>query len=48
MIVGTTIIGFALVIAAACIVIAEGSIVDCQLADELRDVGDLAKETDSL
>lgn len=36
------IVGFVLVIAAACLVIAEGSIVRRQLDDELRDVPDLS------
>jgi uncharacterized membrane protein YraQ (UPF0718 family) len=38
----TSILGFVLVIVAACVVIAEGSIVRRQLDDELRDVPDLA------
>jgi uncharacterized membrane protein len=37
----TSILGFVLVIVAACVVIAEGSIVRRQLDDELRDVPDL-------
>jgi uncharacterized membrane protein YraQ (UPF0718 family) len=40
----TSIVGFVLVIVAACVVIAEGSIVRRQLDDELRDVPDLANK----
>jgi hypothetical protein len=40
----TSMLGFALVILAACFVIAEGRIVRRQLDDELRDVPDLARE----
>ncbi|MGK6323136.1 DUF2721 domain-containing protein [Sphingomonas sp. DT-51] len=40
----TSMVGFALVILAACFVIAEGRIVRRQLDDELRDVPDLARE----
>lgn len=42
--VATSLVGFALVIIAAVIVIAEGRIIHRQLADELRDVPDLADQ----
>jgi hypothetical protein len=44
----SAIIGFALVIVAACMVIAEGRIMHRQLDDELRDVGDLADGADGV
>jgi hypothetical protein len=42
----TSILGFTLVILAACFVIAEGRIVRRQLDDELRDVPALAREAE--
>jgi hypothetical protein len=43
--IGALLLGFALVITAAVIVIFEGRIVGTQVEDELRDVPDLARET---